>query len=87
MYLIGLPVLKTIGLNGLILLAGLYFLQGLCIAGFLFRRFQLPRFLVTLSVLLLVIQPFLTLVVAGLGLFDVWFAFRRLNLPRSPRQT
>jgi uncharacterized protein YybS (DUF2232 family) len=87
LYLIGLPVLKTIGLNGLILLVGLYFLQGLCIAGFLFRRFQLPRFLVTLSVLLLVIQPFLTLVVAGLGLFDVWFAFRRLNLPRSPRQT
>ncbi len=87
LYLMGLPVLRTIGLNGLLLLIGLYFLQGLCIAGFLFRRFQLPRFLVTLSLLLLVIQPFLTLVVAGLGVFDVWFAFRRLNLPRSPRRT
>jgi uncharacterized protein YybS (DUF2232 family) len=87
LYLIGLPVFKTIGLNGLILLVGLYFLQGLSIAAFLFRRFQLPRFLVTLSVLLLVIQPFLILAVAGLGLFDVWFAFRRLSLPRSPRQT
>jgi uncharacterized protein YybS (DUF2232 family) len=76
----------VVGLNGLIVLLGLYFLQGLSIAAFLFRRFQLPRFLATLSVILLVFQPFFTLLVAGLGLFDVWFAFRRLSLPRPPGQ-
>ena len=87
LYLTGLPWLRPVGLNGLILLLVLYFLQGLSIAAFLYQRFQLPRFLVTLSVLLLVFQPFLALVVAGLGLFDVWFAFRRLSLPKTPRRT
>ncbi len=84
-YLTGLPWLYEIGINGLIALLGLYFLQGLCIAVFLFERFKLPRFLGMLSVVLLVFQPFFTLLVAGLGLFDVWFAFRRLSLPRNSR--
>jgi uncharacterized protein YybS (DUF2232 family) len=87
LFLTGMPWLKGAGLNGLIMLLSLYFIQGLSIVAFLFRRFQLPRFLATLSVILLVFQPFFTLLVAGLGLFDVWFAFRRLSLPRPPRQT
>ena len=86
-YLTGVPWLKTAGVNGLIVFLGLYFMQGLSIGAFLFRRFQLPRFLATLSVILLVFQPFFTLLVAGLGLFDVWFAFRRLSLPKPPEQT
>ena len=86
-YLTGVPWLTTVGLNGLIVFLGLYFMQGLSIGAFLFRRFQLPRFLATLSVILLVFQPFFTLLVAGLGLFDVWFAFRRLSLPKPPGQT
>lgn len=85
LYLTGLPWLYEVGVNGLIVLVGLYFLQGLSIAAFLFERFKLPRFLATLSVVLLVFQPFFTLLVAGLGLFDVWFAFRRLSLPKNSR--
>ncbi|MFB3816955.1 MAG: DUF2232 domain-containing protein [Candidatus Methylomirabilales bacterium] len=85
LYLTGLPWLYEIGVNGLIVLVGLYFLQGLSIAVFLFDRFKLPKFLATLSVVLLVFQPFFTLLVAGLGLFDVWFAFRRLSLPKNSR--
>ena len=87
LYLTGLPWLQAVGLNVLIVLIGLYFLQGLCIAAFLFQRFHLPRSLGALSVLLLLFQPFLTLVVAGVGLFDVWFAFRRLSLPKTPGRT
>ncbi len=86
-YLTGLPWLRAVGLNVLISLVGLYFLQGLSIVVFLFQRFHLPRALAALSVLLLLFQPFLTLLVAGLGLFDVWFAFRRLSFPKPPRQT
>jgi uncharacterized protein YybS (DUF2232 family) len=85
LFLSGMAWPKVVGLNGLIMLLGLYFLQGLSIAAFLFRRFQMPRFLATLSVILLVFQPLFTLLVAGVGLFDVWFAFRRLSLPRPPR--
>ena len=87
LYLTGLPWLQAAGLNVLIVLIGLYFLQGLSIAAFLFQRFHLPRMLGALSVLLLLFQPFLTLVVAGLGLFDVWFAFRQLSLPKTPGRT
>lgn len=87
LYLTGFSWLRAVGLNLLIILLGLYFLQGLCIAAFLFQRFHLPRFLAPLSVLLLLFQPFLTLLVAGVGLFDVWFAFRRLSLPKSPGRT
>jgi uncharacterized protein YybS (DUF2232 family) len=64
---------------------GLYFLQGLSIAAFLFERFKLPRLLGMLSVVLLIFQPLFTLLVAALGLFDVWFAFRRLSLPKNSR--
>ncbi len=87
LYLTGLPWLQAVGLNVLIILLGLYFLQGLSIAAFLFQRFRLPRVLATLSVLLLLFQPFLTLLVAGVGLFDVWFAFRRLSVPKTPGRT
>jgi uncharacterized protein YybS (DUF2232 family) len=87
LYLTGLPWLQAAGLNVLIVLIGLYFLQGLSIAAFLFQRFHLPRMLGALSVMLLLFQPFLTLVVAGVGLFDVWFAFRRLSLPKTPGRT
>ena len=87
LYLTGLPWLQAVGLNVLIILLGLYFLQGLSIAAFLFQRFHLPRVLATLSVLLLLFQPFLTLLVAGVGLFDVWFAFRRLSVPKTPGRT
>jgi hypothetical protein len=87
LYLTGVPWLRGAGLNGLIILVGLYFLQGLSIAAFLFQRFRLPRLLGAVSVLLLLFQPFLTLVVAGVGLFDVWFGFRRLSLPKTPGQT
>jgi len=87
LYLTGLPWLQALGLNVLIILVGLYFLQGLSIAAFLFPRFHLPRVLAALSVLLLLFQPFLALLVAGLGLFDVWFAFRQVSFPRPPRQS
>lgn len=87
LYLTGVPGLERLGSNVLIILIGLYFLQGLCIASLLFQRFRLPRALGALSVLLLFIQPLLTLLVAGLGLFDVWFSFRRLSLPKTPGRT
>ena len=39
-FLTGIPWLKAIGVNGLIIFLSLYFLHGLSIAAFLFRRFH-----------------------------------------------
>jgi len=77
-----------IGLNALLVILALYFLQGLSIAGFFFRRLELPWYVRVLAVAIAVVWPPLTLLaVAGtiaVGLFDVWVAFRRLDVPRSP---
>lgn len=85
LYLTGVGGLTGLGLNGLIVLLGLYFLQGLAILFHLVERFQLPRVATTLAVLVLVVQPLAMLLVASLGLFDVWCGFRRPSLPKSPR--
>lgn len=82
LYLSGRPVLQPVGLNLLLICAVLYFLQGLSIVTLLLRRFRLPPSLVGLSVALVFLHPLFVLLVAAIGLFDVWFAFRRLQLPR-----
>jgi uncharacterized protein YybS (DUF2232 family) len=81
----GVRHLAEIGLNGLLVLAGLYFLQGVSIVLYWIHRFQLPRFVVAVSAVLLLLQPLAMILVAGVGLFDVWCAFRRPTLPNSPR--
>lgn len=83
LYLSGRPVLRPVGLNLLLICAVLYFLQGLSIVTLLLRRFRLPSSLVGLSVALVFLHPLFVLLVAAVGLFDVWFAFRRLELPRG----
>jgi uncharacterized protein YybS (DUF2232 family) len=63
-------------LNILIVLISLYFVQGLAIAAHFFKRFQVPRFITYLFYALLIVQPYLTAVVAAVGLFDLWCDFR-----------
>ena len=84
LYLTGIERVAAVGLNGLIGLVALYFLQGVSIALFWVQRFQLPRFFVTVSVVVLMLQPLTMLLLAGIGLFDVWCAFRRPGLPQAP---
>ena len=77
---------RGIGLNALVVLLSLYLLQGLAIAGFFFRRLELPRSLRYLAVLLAGMWPPLTVfvvaVLIGVGLCDVWVAFRSLDASR-----
>jgi uncharacterized protein YybS (DUF2232 family) len=80
----GLPIVKQVGMNGLVVMMTLYFLQGLAIAAFWIRRLKLPAFVRVLGVLLLLLQPLLLLLLTGVGLFDIWFPFRRQTFPRQP---
>ncbi len=84
LFLTGVPVITEIGLNGLIVMVTLYFLQGLAIAAFWSRRLRLPPLVGILGAVLLLIQPFLVFLLAGVGLFDTWFVFRRQTLPGPP---
>ncbi|MCZ7625882.1 MAG: DUF2232 domain-containing protein [Candidatus Methylomirabilis sp.] len=80
----GLPIAKEIGFNGLLVMMTVYFLQGLAIAVFWIRRLRLSPFIGLLGVALLLLQPLLLLLVALVGLFDIWVVFRRHSLPTSP---
>ena len=71
---------STAALNLLIVSVSLYFIQGLAIVAHFFARHAVPRFVRALFYLFLALQPYLAVVVAALGIFDIWGDFR------SPKQ-
>jgi uncharacterized protein YybS (DUF2232 family) len=76
-----LPVsgLRLLGINVLIVLGTVYFLQGLAIAAFYFEKWKLPFFVRGFVYALLFLLKFASMATAALGLFDVWFDFRKLS--------
>ena len=71
--------IRIIGLNGLIILMTLYFFQGIAIVSFFFAKKRFPVFLRVFLYSLIALQGFLLMLVVGLGFFDMWLNFRRLN--------
>ena len=75
--LINQPAIQLVALNSLTVLLPLYFLQGIAIITFFFRK----KAFSTLSrvfgyLLILVVNP-LPLLVTAIGVFDMWFDFRK----------
>ena len=68
-----------IGLNGLLILGLVYFFQGLSILSFWMDKKSMPTFFRVFVYVLIALQQGLTLIVAALGLFDMWFDFRKLR--------
>lgn len=75
----GLESLRVTALNLLLLFAACYFAQGLAVIAFFFHKNNVPRFLRGITYILIVFQQIFTLLVVGLGLFDLWANFRRLG--------
>ena len=75
----GLEFMRVLALNVLLVIGACYFAQGLAIIAFFFHKNNVPRFLRGLTYVLIVFQQILTLLVVGLGLFDLWGDFRRLG--------
>ncbi len=75
-----LPVgdLKLPGINVLLVMGTIYFLQGLAIVAFYFERWKMPLYVKGFVYAVMFLQQFASLAVAVLGLFDVWFDFRKL---------
>ncbi len=71
--------LRLIGLNGLIALMPIYFFQGIAIVAFYFEKKRFPRLLKVFMYTIIVIQQVLLFVIIGLGFFDVWLNFRKLD--------
>jgi uncharacterized protein YybS (DUF2232 family) len=74
-----IPVIKVIGLNGLLILMAVYFFQGIAIVSYYFNKKRFPKILRVFLYTLMALQQLILLAVIGLGFFDLWINFRRLG--------
>ncbi len=70
-------VAGQIGSNLLVVLLLVYYLQGLAVVTYMFDKRQVHPFLRNLIYLLVLFANPLPLLVAGVGLFDLWINFRK----------
>jgi uncharacterized protein YybS (DUF2232 family) len=71
--------IRLLGLNGLLILLTVYFMQGIAIVSFYFEKKGLPRFVRVVLYTMIAFQQLSLLVVIGIGLFDMWVNFRKID--------
>jgi uncharacterized protein YybS (DUF2232 family) len=83
-FLLLVPVsgVRFVGLNLLLVLALLYFAQGLAVVATWFHRLGLPRPLRMIGYPLMFLNPVIFVIIT-LGLIDLWLDFRRLHRPKE----
>jgi uncharacterized protein YybS (DUF2232 family) len=77
--LIPVKSLKILGLNVVIALIMIYFIQGISIVSFYFDKRKFPRILRGVLYGLIGVQQLFSMLVIGLGFFDLWVDFRKIN--------
>jgi hypothetical protein len=80
------PVLRPAAYNVLLLLAFFFALQGLAVVAFYTRRLAAPPLLRWAVMVLVLINPWAPQILALLGLFDLWFDFRKWAEPPPAAQ-
>jgi len=75
-------MVSVVALNLLVVMLPLYFLQGLAIVRYFFRSRRVSPLLRTLGYVLLATLNPLPVLVAGIGVFDLWIDFRK---PRNAK--
>jgi uncharacterized protein YybS (DUF2232 family) len=80
--LVPVSAVRFIGLNLLLVLAVVYFSQGLAVVATWFHRLGLPRVLRIIGYPLMFLNP-VFFVIITLGLMDLWLDFRRLHRPKE----
>lgn len=73
----------TVAVNVLIVVGCLYFLQGLAVIRSFFGSLGIPALLRYVFYVLLAVQAYLAVVVALIGLFDLWGDFRRPRIHKN----
>ena len=73
-----LPVspVTTPALNILLIISMLYLFQGMAVVAALITKHSVPVYVRVLLYAMLIIQPYLLALVAGIGIFDLWVDFR-----------
>jgi uncharacterized protein YybS (DUF2232 family) len=80
--ILALPVgpVKYVGINCLIILMLIYFFQGIAVISFYFQKKESPTFLKVFCYGLIAVQIYFLILVIGLGFFDNWINFRKLEI-------
>jgi len=71
--------LRLLSVSGLLILMTVYFFQGIAIVSFYFEKKQFPRFLKIFMYSIIAVQQILLFFIIGLGFFDMWMNFRKLE--------
>ncbi|MGA6926117.1 MAG: YybS family protein [Desulfosarcina sp.] len=71
--------IRLLGVNGLLVLLTVYFIQGIAIVSFYFDKKKLPRTVRIVLYMMIAFQQLFLLVIICIGLFDMWIDFRKLN--------
>jgi uncharacterized protein YybS (DUF2232 family) len=79
------PFLRPIAYNGLLILAFFFGLQGLAVVSFYAQRLAAPPLLRAAVLVLVLINPWAPQILALIGLFDMWFDFRKWAEPPAAR--
>lgn len=74
---------RILGLNCVIILMMIYFFQGIAIVSYYFEKKQFPKPLKFFMYSFIALQQIIILIVIGLGFFDMWLDFRKLELKES----
>jgi hypothetical protein len=75
------PNSRIPGLNGLIMMLPLFLIQGLSILDFFWgERLRKAKLILVLLVIAMVFNPYLIIIIAVLGLTDIWFNFRKIRI-------
>ncbi|MFO7714948.1 YybS family protein [Desulfosarcina sp.] len=71
--------IRLIGVNGMLVLLTIYFIQGIAIVSFYFEKKKLPRIVRIVLYMMIAVQQLFLLVIICIGLFDMWFNFRKID--------
>jgi hypothetical protein len=80
------PPLRTGAYNVLLVVAFFFALQGLAVVAFYAHRLAAPPLLRWAVLLLVVVNPWAPQILALIGLFDIWFDFRKWAEPPEPKR-
>ena len=80
------PPLRTGAYNVLLVVVFFFALQGLAVVAFYAHRLAAPPLMRSAVLLLVVVNPWAPQILALIGLFDMWFDFRKWAEPPEPRR-
>ncbi len=83
LWMLGISTLNVWGLNATLVFLAVYTLQGLAIGIFFWTNPRMTSILKLLVAGTLIIQPVFILLLFPLGLFDVWFDFRKIKQAKA----